>query len=45
MNTRRRRLPVWEKLFLKFSYEIRALAQKYPADVGNTRVDSPLDVR
>ncbi len=35
----------WEKLFLKFSYEIRALAQKYPADVGNIRVDSPLDVR
>jgi 3-hydroxybutyryl-CoA dehydrogenase len=35
----------WEKLFLKFSYEIRALAQKYPADVGNARADSPLDVR
>jgi 3-hydroxybutyryl-CoA dehydrogenase len=35
----------WEKLFLKFSYEIRALAQKYPADVGNIRVDSTLDVR
>ena len=25
----------WEKLFLKFNYEIRALAQKYPEDVGN----------
>lgn len=24
----------WEDLFLKFSYEIRALAQKYPEDVG-----------
>jgi len=25
----------WEKLFLKFSYEIRALAAKYPEDVGD----------
>ena len=25
----------WEELFLKFSYEIRALAQKYPEDVGD----------
>lgn len=25
----------WEKLFLKFSYEIRALAQKYPGDSGD----------
>ena len=25
----------WEDLFLKFSYEIRALAQKYPEDVGD----------
>lgn len=25
----------WEKLFMKFSYEIRALAEKYPADVGD----------
>jgi len=25
----------WEKLFLKFSYEIRALAQKYPEDSGD----------
>ncbi len=25
----------WEKLFLKFSYEIRALAQEYPEDVGD----------
>jgi 3-hydroxybutyryl-CoA dehydrogenase len=25
----------WEKLFLKFSYEIRALAQKYPEDIGD----------
>jgi 3-hydroxybutyryl-CoA dehydrogenase len=24
----------WEKLFLKFTYEIRALAQKYPENVG-----------
>jgi 3-hydroxybutyryl-CoA dehydrogenase len=27
----------WEKLFLKFTYEIRALAMKYPADVGDRR--------
>lgn len=25
----------WERLFLKFSYEIRALAQKYPESVGD----------
>ena len=25
----------WEKLFLKFNYEIRKLALKYPEDVGN----------
>jgi 3-hydroxyacyl-CoA dehydrogenase len=25
----------WKKLFLKFSYEIRALAQKYPGDSGD----------
>ena len=25
----------WEALFLKFSYDIRALAQKYPEDVGD----------
>jgi hypothetical protein len=25
----------WEELFLKFSYEIRALAQKYPENIGN----------
>ena len=25
----------WEKLFLQFSYEIRALALKYPEDVGD----------
>ncbi len=25
----------WEKLFLKFSYEIRALAQKYPENAGD----------
>ena len=25
----------WEELFLKFSYEIRGLAQKYPEDVGD----------
>ncbi len=26
----------WEQLFTKFNYEIRRLAMKYPADVGNT---------
>lgn len=25
----------WQKLFLKFNYEIRKLAMKYPEDVGN----------
>lgn len=25
----------WERLFLKFCYEIRSLAQKYPEDVGD----------
>ena len=25
----------WEKLFLKYSYEIRALALKYPEDIGD----------
>ena len=25
----------WERLFLKFSYEIRSLAQKYPEDAGD----------
>jgi 3-hydroxybutyryl-CoA dehydrogenase len=25
----------WEKLFLEFSYRIRALAQEYPEDIGN----------
>jgi len=25
----------WEELFLKFSYQIRALAQRYPEDVGD----------
>jgi 3-hydroxybutyryl-CoA dehydrogenase len=25
----------WEKLFLQFSYEVRALAQKYPEDSGD----------
>jgi 3-hydroxybutyryl-CoA dehydrogenase len=25
----------WEKLFLKFTYEIRALALKYPEDIGS----------
>lgn len=25
----------WEKLFLKFSYEIRNLAEKYPEDIGD----------
>lgn len=27
----------WEKLFMKFSYEIRALGEKYPGDVGDRR--------
>lgn len=27
----------WEKLFLKFTYEIRKLAQKYPENAGNDR--------
>ena len=27
----------WEELFLKFSYEVRALAQKYPEDIGDRR--------
>ena len=27
----------WEKLFMRFSYEIRALAEKYPADLGDRR--------
>lgn len=27
----------WERLFLQFSYEIRALAEKYPEDVGDRR--------
>jgi len=30
----------WEKLFLKFTYEIRALARKYPEHVGNDRHDA-----
>jgi 3-hydroxybutyryl-CoA dehydrogenase len=25
----------WEKLFLKFNYEVRRLAMKYPSDLGN----------
>jgi 3-hydroxybutyryl-CoA dehydrogenase len=25
----------WEKVFMKFSYEIRALAQRYPEDIGD----------
>jgi 3-hydroxyacyl-CoA dehydrogenase len=28
----------WERLFLDFSYDIRALAQRYPEDVGNRPV-------
>jgi 3-hydroxybutyryl-CoA dehydrogenase len=27
----------WEKLFMKFSYEIRALAEEYPADIGDRK--------
>ena len=30
----------WEELFLKFSYEIRALAQRYPEDVGDASESS-----
>lgn len=29
----------WEELFLKFSYEIRTLARKYPENVGGGRQD------
>lgn len=28
----------WEKLFMEFSYQIRDLAEKYPENVGDTRV-------
>jgi hypothetical protein len=28
---------LWEKLFLKFSCEIRALARNYPANAGGLR--------
>jgi 3-hydroxybutyryl-CoA dehydrogenase len=34
----------WEKLFLKFSYEIRALAAKYPSDIGSIPVETPAEV-
>ena len=27
----------WERLFMRFSYEIRTLAGKYPADAGDRR--------
>ncbi len=27
----------WERLFLKFTYEIRELAQKYPENIGNDK--------
>jgi 3-hydroxybutyryl-CoA dehydrogenase len=27
----------WERLFLKFTYEVRELAQKYPENIGNDR--------
>jgi 3-hydroxybutyryl-CoA dehydrogenase len=30
----------WEQLFVKFNYEIRRLAMKYPADVGNEKTSS-----
>ncbi len=30
----------WERLFLKFTYEIRELAQKYPENIGNNRQNS-----
>jgi 3-hydroxybutyryl-CoA dehydrogenase len=28
----------WEKMFVKFNYEIRSLAAKYPADVGDRSI-------
>jgi len=27
----------WGKLFMKFSYDIRALAEEYPADIGDRK--------
>jgi len=35
----------WEQLFLKFSYEIRSLALKYPEDVGDKPVRKTLPSR
>jgi 3-hydroxybutyryl-CoA dehydrogenase len=32
----------WEKLFLKYTYEIRALAQKYPEDIGDREPEPAL---
>lgn len=29
----------WEKLFIKFSYDIRKLAEKYPQNIGDTEND------
>jgi 3-hydroxybutyryl-CoA dehydrogenase len=33
----------WEELFLKFSYEIRALALKYPEDIGDRSASGKTD--
>jgi 3-hydroxybutyryl-CoA dehydrogenase len=30
----------WEKLFVQFSYEIRALAERYPEDVADRRIST-----
>ncbi len=30
----------WEKLFMQFSYQIRALAEKYPEDVGDSGIST-----
>ena len=32
----------WEKLFLKFSHEVRALAKRYPEDIGDRLVEATL---
>jgi 3-hydroxybutyryl-CoA dehydrogenase len=33
----------WERLFLKFSYEIRALALRYPEDIGDQVAEGDFD--
>lgn len=35
----------WEKLFLKFNYEIRRLALRYPEDIGNRAGRKPAPAR